>query len=65
MAATRSWASGCELAELGPLINLYRVLQGTLEALDRVLFKIPFMKKQAWIVVIELGGPCALNAEKI
>lgn len=35
----------------------FRVLLRGLEALDRLLFRLPFLRKQAWIVVVELEGP--------
>ncbi|MBI2504375.1 MAG: class I SAM-dependent methyltransferase [Candidatus Latescibacteria bacterium] len=35
----------------------FGVLLGGLEALDRLLFRVPFLRKQAWIVVVELEGP--------
>jgi len=35
----------------------FHALRAGLEALDRLLFKIPFMRKQAWIVVMQLRGP--------
>ena len=42
----------------------FRALQATLAWLDRLLFKIPFLKKQAWIVVIKVGCPRVLDIEK-
>jgi SAM-dependent methyltransferase len=35
----------------------FGALLGALEALDRLLFLLPFLKKQAWIAVLELEGP--------
>jgi SAM-dependent methyltransferase len=35
----------------------FGALLGALEALDRLLFRVPFLRKQAWIAVLELEGP--------
>ena len=35
----------------------FEVVLGTLETLDRILFKIPFFQRQAWIVVMQLSCP--------
>jgi SAM-dependent methyltransferase len=35
----------------------FGALLGALEALDRLLFRVPFLRKQAWIAVMELEGP--------
>jgi hypothetical protein len=37
----------------------FGVLLSALEALDRLLFCVPLLRKQAWIVVVELEGPVA------
>jgi SAM-dependent methyltransferase len=35
----------------------FHLLRKTLESLDQQLFKVPFLKKQAWIVIIRLSKP--------
>jgi len=35
----------------------FAAVLGTLDALDRLLFRVPFFKKQAWVVVIQLSRP--------
>lgn len=35
----------------------FNYLLGLLEVLDSILFKLPFLKKQAWLVLIELSEP--------
>lgn len=37
----------------------FSLLLSALEAFDRLLFRLPFLRKQAWIVVLELEGPAA------
>lgn len=37
----------------------FGALLEVLEALDRQLFRVPFLRKQAWIAVLELEGPAA------
>jgi ubiquinone/menaquinone biosynthesis C-methylase UbiE len=35
----------------------FKVILNSLESLDRLLFKLPFLKKQAWQVLIQLSEP--------
>lgn len=35
----------------------FKIVQKTLEGFDRQLFKIPFLRKQAWIVIIKVSNP--------
>lgn len=35
----------------------FHALRAALEGLDRLLFRLPFLRKQAWIVVVQLHGP--------